>query len=289
MSTVPAVNTYNAYNHWEKIRFSKPFSEFSAEENWFIIKNARRATMRYLPFEAIKESEYKLHFTRPDCLLSSLSRLDMRIGGTVTASTDKISRTDAQRYLQSSFLEEPFSSSVLEGAITTRERARKLIESGQQPQDLSDHMVINNYQAMSFIKQHLDDDLTPEFILECQQIITQGTLDRPEMSGKLRDNDDVFVGDDFGAIFHVPPTFSSLERRLELICEFANSPTQANRPYFHPLVKAIIVHFMIAYDPYFILHQLGVLEKAIENLHFYMERQRQIYDKLESNKEKNGA
>ena len=32
---------------------------------------------------------------------------------------------------------------------------------------------------------------------------------------------------------------------------------------------------------YFILHQLKVLEKAIKNLHSYMERQRRIYDKLE--------
>lgn len=252
MSAIPSVNTHNTYSHWDKIRFSKPFSKFSAQENWYIIKSARRATMRYLPFDAIKPAEHALHFTRPDCLLSLLSGLDRQIGGIVSASSDKISKSDAQRYLQRSFLEEPFSSSVLEGAITTRERARQLIDTGEVPDSLSDRMVVNNYQAMSFIKQHLDDDLTPEFILECQEIITHQTLDRSEMSGKLRDSDNVFVGDDFGNVFHIPPDFKTLSRRLEMICEFANAPVEENHPYFHPLVKAIIIHFMIAYDHPFV-------------------------------------
>lgn len=252
LDAATVINTHSGYLHWEKLRFKDAPLNLSPEEHWYVIKQARRATLRYLPFDPIRTNEHKLHFTRPDCLLSALNRLDIQTGGHIAAPKVQISKQDAHRYLQRSFLEEPFNSSVLEGAVTTRERARILIETGETPNSVSDQMVVNNYYAMSFIKDNLNDDLTPQMIMETQRIITDGTLDRPEMAGQFRDTNDIIVGDDFGNVFHTPPAFDQLPDRLQAICDFANAPTDNSNPFVHPLVKAIILHFMIAYDHPFI-------------------------------------
>lgn len=247
-----AITTHGEYLHWDKLRFKKPVNELSAEENWFLVKMTRLATRKSVAFAPIGGAVSQFYFTQPDCLLALLRKIDLRSGGTVHSAGTPMTKNDAQRYLQRSLLEEPFSSSVLEGAVTTRERAKELIASGKSPSTKDDRMVINNYNAMNFIKSLRDVDLTPDIILELQSIITQGTLDRSEMSGKLRDNNAVVVGDDFGNDYHVPPDYKELEERLQRICNFANVKPSDDEPFLHPILQAIIVHFMLAYDHPFV-------------------------------------
>jgi len=337
--TSQKIETHGDYLHWDKLRFKIPLTDLSKEEYWSAVKHKRNATSKAVPFSPIQPSEEKFHFTRPDCMYSKLRKLDIQTGGSVDSKDLTVSQSDATKYLRRSLLEEPFSSSVLEGAITTRVRARELIETGKPPQTKDDLMVVNNYLAMAFIKQHIHDDLTPDLILECQRIITHGTLDRPDMAGKIRDNNEIVVGDDYGQVFHIPPDFNELENRLEVICKFANATDDEDSPFIHPIVRASILHFMLSYDhpfvdgngrtaralfywsvlkagywmmeyvsissainkaptqyglaflhtetddndlTYFILYQLKVVEKAIQELQGYMERQRSKYKRLET-------
>ena len=105
---------------------------------------------------------------------------------------------------------------------------------------------------MLFMKEKKDEELTPSIILECHRIITEKTLDRPEMAGELRDNDDIFVGDEYGEIFHIPPNHEELEVRLKAICDFANQSELDGSPFIHPIIRAIILHFMLGYDHPFV-------------------------------------
>jgi len=250
--TVQKIETHGDYLHWDKLRFKVPKTILSKEQYWLAVKNKRQATRKILPFLPIKSNEEKLHFTRPDCVYSKLRKLDIQTGGIVGSKNLSVSQSDAVKYLRRSLLEEPFSSSVLEGAVTTRVRARELIESGKPPKTRDDRMVMNNYKAMSFIKQHINEDLTPELIFECQNIITDGTLIRPEMSGRFRDSNDIIVGDDYGQVFHVPPDYNELANRIDAICKFANATNDDEAPFIHPIVRAIILHFMLSYDHPFV-------------------------------------
>jgi Fic family protein len=47
-------------------------------------------------------------------------------------------------------------------------------------------------------------------------------------------------------VFHVPPPAGELEQRLELLCRFANGETPT--VFLHPVVRAITLHFWLAYD-----------------------------------------
>ena len=250
------LNSAGEYRHWDQLRHRPLPEEFpensTLEDFWWVIKVNRNATKKILSFYSKEKNQSLFSFSRPDCLLASLRHIDLKAGGTIVSGKEKIGKQDGQRYLTRSLIEEPFSSSVLEGAATTRQKAQALIEKNELPRTKDEQMVLNNYRAMLFMKEHKNEPLTPSLILECHRIITEKTLERPEMAGVLRDNNEVFVGDNYGEIFHIPPDFSELETRLQNLCDFANQFEGDGTPYIHPVIRAIILHFMLAYDHPFI-------------------------------------
>ena len=251
MNVSSSIESRGEYLHWDKVRFKSKPEKFTFEEYWLAIKMNRNSTRKSLPFMSIKGEEPGFHFTRPDCLLAALRDVDTRAAGMVASGEEAIGRSDGQRYLTRSIIEEPFNSSVLEGAAVTRSRAKAMIEKGEKPRSRDDQMVVNNYRGMMFIKEHITGDLTPELILECHKIITENTLDRPEMAGRLRDSDDVEVADAFtGEVYHIPPKFTELSARLKALCDFANQ-TEGDY-YIHPVTKAIVIHFILAFDHPFV-------------------------------------
>ena len=72
-------------------------------------------------------------------------------------------------------------------------------------------------------------------------------MDNPNAVGKLRISDDIYVGDERDAtIIHVPPKAKELAERLQNICNFANA--EHDSVFLHPVIRAIILHFLLAYD-----------------------------------------
>lgn len=247
-----AMNTSRDYFHWDEFRY-RPLpadTQLSKEDIWLGIKMQRRGNSKTLSFKDCKGEPFWL--TRTDQVLSDLRQIDLRAGGTIDTGGGENNPALARERIKTSLIEEPFSSSVLEGAATTRERAKELIEANLAPITRDDKMVFNNYQAMEFVKDNLSEPLTPELILETHRIITEGTLDRPEMAGKLRDNDLVEVVDNYGEVLHSPPHYGELVERLNAICNFANETEQDSQYFIHPIVRAVILHFQLAYDHPFV-------------------------------------
>lgn len=110
-------------------------------------------------------------------------------------------------------------------------------------------MVVNNYRTMQVIRQDLGRPLSLEMIVEIHRLVTEGTLDNPDDAGRIQTPDEkrVDVGDwtDPTLVYHRPPPAEELPGRLEALVEFANS--QDADPFVHPVVKAIALHFGLAY------------------------------------------
>ena len=72
------------------------------------------------------------------------------------------------------------------------------------------------------------------------------TLKNKNDEGKFRDNNEIVVGDsiDAGKIFHTPPDYKKLQFLIEEFCKFANNDTDE---FIHPIIKGIILHFLIGY------------------------------------------
>lgn len=88
-------------------------------------------------------------------------------------------------------------------------------------------------------------------MFELHRRVTEGTLDNPDAAGRFRrDDENVRVEDIEGTIFHEPPPADELPERLEAMCRFANGD---DPDYFiHPVLRAIILHFWLAYDHPFV-------------------------------------
>ncbi|CAG1770601.1 partial putative protein, partial [uncultured bacterium] len=144
------------------------------------------------------------------------------------------------------------SSSQLEGASTTRNVAKEMLRQQRQPKDHSEQMIYNNYQAMKVIREYRNEELTPALVLYLHEILTKNTLDDATKAGRYRaSSDDIHIvdGSEF-VVLHTPPDANSLPERMQKLCDFANKTDDS--VFIHPVIKAIILHFMIGYDHPFV-------------------------------------
>jgi Fic family protein len=249
------------YLHWDKLRRLKPPRGLSSEEWWLKIKFERRSGLRPLPlldddegspvFSGGKPFVYGL----PDSVLRSLHQIDQRCAGEVAMDEVVTSDTQArERYLVNSLTEEAIRSSQLEGASTSRQTAKELLRSGREPRDRSERMIFNNYRALQYMRNEMGEALAPEGILELNRILTEGTLDDPSAAGRLQTIHEERVGvfdRDGGRLVHRPPHPDSLPERMQALCDFANEDEQS-QPFIHPVIRAILLHFWLAYDHPFV-------------------------------------
>lgn len=237
------------YLHWDKLRHLPAPEGFSSEQWWAGIKTARQKNYQALPLLDKKQKAFV--FCTPDSVQRQLHWLDRHAAGSIQAEDAITNPQMRNTYLIRSLIEEAISSSQLEGASTTRHVAREMIRQQRPPRDKSEQMIFNNYQAMQFIRENQNEILTPSMVFELQRIVTEKTLDNEDMAGRLRESDDEIhvVDNQSQTILHTPPPAHELEERLQQLCGFANSVNdKENGIFLHPVLKAIILHFMLTYD-----------------------------------------
>jgi Fic family protein len=236
------------YVHWDKLRHLDPPAGLSREEWWFLIKWGREQNLRPVPLSDAGGELFS--YSIPDLVFRQLHYVDQRCSGEI-AMPEVVTADDQarQHYLVNSLMEEAIRSSQLEGATTSRRVAKDLLRSGRKPKDRSERMILNNYQGLQFMRD-IGGALTPDAVLELHRILTDGTLENPDAAGRLQrpDEDRVAVFDrDDGRLIHRPPAAEELAGRLRLLCDFANE-TEDSEQFVHPVVRAILLHFWLAYD-----------------------------------------
>lgn len=242
----------NNYLHWDEIRRRAPPDELTTESWWVALKLARNSLYRELPLLNKEGKPFVLAIPEP--VLMHLHHIDQEAGGKILSTTSKniASIEHQQRYLINSLIEEAITSSQLEGAATTRKVAEAMLRQGRKPRDHSERMIFNNYRAMETIRDMKKDAITPESILRLHAILTENTLEDPRDAGRLRQSDDVHVVDNRdGTVIHQPPPHTELADRMKRLCDFANADENVT-PFIHPVVRAILLHFMIGYDHPFV-------------------------------------
>lgn len=235
------------YYHWDKLRYLKtPPHGLTHAEWWLGIKLARRVLHRPLPH--IDKHGDPFVYAEPDVVRRLLHEIDIHGGGEIKSSAQVANPHTRDTYLINSLIEEAITSSQLEGASTTRRIAKDMLREKRKPRNQSERMIFNNYQAMEFIRDNATIELSIPLILELHKILTTGTLDNPAAEGKIRQRDDIIVGDAFDStlVLHEPPRSRELPGRLENICQFANDSNASG--FLHPVLRAILLHFMLAYD-----------------------------------------
>ncbi|MEG1607105.1 MAG: Fic family protein [Mucinivorans sp.] len=236
-SLVDKIN--DKYEYWSDVKYEKLPEGTSAEQLWALVKFSR------ITKKQVVWPKYNISLS----VMSNMQRLchefDMNFGGS-WGSDSLIPQHDRQQYLVSSLMEEAISSSQMEGASTTRQMAKEMLRKELSPRDLSQQMIHNNYQTIRFIVQHKHDSLTPELLLQVHALMTEKTLERQGDAGRMRTTNDIVVEDGIThQIVHTPPEFTDIPEFVESLCEFFNESRA--ELFIHPIVRGIIIHFMIAY------------------------------------------
>lgn len=234
------------YWHWDALRHRTPPDGLDHEGWWLGIKLQRQGQLRPVPL--LDKEGKPFRFLIPDSALEQLHSMDRDVDGLPAPITRPPTR---DQYLVRSLIEEAITSSQLEGAVTTREVAKEMIRSGRPPRDRSEQMILNNYLTMQHITEIKGRNLTPGLVFDLHRLVTEKTLDDPSAAGCLRRGDEKCVLADWeGEVYHEPPPAEQLESRLRAMCEFANGQTPDF--FIHPVVRAIILHFWLAYDHPFV-------------------------------------
>ena len=238
------------YLHWDELRHKTPPAGFSHEDWWFAVKSARYLLYKSLPLR--DKADRPFRFMLADPILSQIHRIDRDASGQIRLEAPVANPETRDTYLVRSLVEEAITSSQLEGASTTRQVAKEMLRQRRRPRDTSERMIYNNFQAMRSISERLRDPLTPEAILDLHRVLTQDTLDDPSAAGRLRHpHERIEVVDHRNnRVLHVPPTTAELSERLALLCRFANAAD--GEPFVHPIIRAILLHFTLAYDHPFV-------------------------------------
>ncbi|MGO9243436.1 MAG: Fic family protein [Verrucomicrobiia bacterium] len=234
------------YSHWERFKYYQMPAGYTAPEVWSYIKLQRILSFKDSP--VTDQSGAPFRYWLPDCLLKKLNEID-RWSGEIIGTERADSLPQKSEYIISSLMEEAIASSQLEGAATTRTVAKAMLREGRKPTDNHERMILNNWRMMQHLLDHRERVLTPDILCDMHRIITEGTLDNPDDAGRIRTRDDVHVyyNDE---IVHTPPPSSELKVRIERLCKFASSDDDT--PWVPPVLKAIMLHFWLAYDHPFV-------------------------------------
>lgn len=237
------------YLHWDKLRRYSPPEGLNHREWWLALKLGRMGSLKPLPLP--DKAGRHFQFAVPELVMEELHQIDLGAGGLVSIPEPITNPQTRDRYLVSSLMEEAITSSQLEGAVTTREVAKEMIRTGRRPRDTSEQMILNNYETMLRIRELKTSPLSPELVFLIHKLVTEKTLDDPNAAGRFRRADEKrVVGDDCGVVYHDPPPAAELPERMAAMCAFANG--EAPGYFVHPAVRAIILHFWLAYDHPFV-------------------------------------
>lgn len=225
------------YLYWDKIKYKS--KNYDPKEVWKAVK-----LERFIKSNTVNFGNYSFKYVITDYMQRALHQFDMHIGGNLSSNIG-IAETDKTKFVISSIIEEAISSSQMEGANTTRKKAKEMIQKQQKPKSKSEQMIMNNFITMKHIVQHKNAEITPESILYIHKLISNKTLNDPEDEGEFRDNDEVYVINHVNSeIVYTPPPKIELDELIKDLCTFCNTETSQ---FIHPIVKGCIVHFMMGW------------------------------------------
>jgi len=234
------VNKINEkYEYWSDIKYKKLPANITPEQLWDYVKYSRMMN------SIIVWKKYNIQFSNTTQMSRLCHQFDMNFGGS-WGSDSLISEKNKEQYLISSLMEEAISSSQIEGASTTKKVAKEMLRKSISPKNISQQMILNNYQTIQFITEHKDTPLSEDLLLHIHKLMTNKTLDNNEDAGKFRTKNNVIVENGIThEVVHTPPSYKDLPEFSKSICDFFNEDN--SQIFIHPVIRGIIIHFMIAY------------------------------------------
>ncbi len=224
------------YLHWEELKHRKlPLNPVIV---WNLMKVSRKLKAKSLEF-----GDWIFKYNLIDEFQEKLHILDKSAAGNLLSSLEAL-QDNRRKYIINSLMEEAIASSQIEGAATTREIAKRMLQENRKPKNKDEKMIVNNYATVKHIVDLKNEAITPEKILEIHRMITNGTLEKTEYEGNFRENNEIAVYSHDGTLLHKPVEYTEVPKLIDKLCDFASSKDEN---FIHPVIKGIIIHFLVGY------------------------------------------
>lgn len=231
------------YYYWDKVKYLKD-KVLKPERIWGFLKTIRLALNKNIRVKSNNSNYYSFNYNINEFLQQKLHYLDFNFGAGLQKE-QLLTDLDKQDYLKNALMEESIFSSMIEGATTTRVKAKDMLRKNKKPKDKSEQMILNNYKTIQYISEHQHEDISIEKLYDIHRLVTENTLEE-ENVGAFRDNNEINVVNELtGEIVHTPPSFEELNDLMKSFCEFFNNNPKED--FIHPIVKGSILHFLIGY------------------------------------------
>lgn len=230
------------YLHWDDFRHKPMPAGVSPEEAWLYLKWARVSNMKPTPIK--DKAGAPFYYWTADPVLKALNEID-RWSGQMIGAADPSPLPEREKYIISQLMDEAIASSQMEGAATTRDKAKEMLRTGRRPESIDEKMILNNWRTIQHLREHAAMKMTPDVLREIHALVTRGTLDNPEEVGQFRKSNDIYVSFREEEV-HTPPRHEELQGRIKAFCDFANQDDEES--WIHPVLKGIMLHFWLAYD-----------------------------------------
>lgn len=252
--------SFPEYIYWNKLKYKKLAKEFSPEKIWAILRFARKIQSTQSVIKAENNKNFTW-FSLPG-LEEFFHQMDLNMGGHLFAGVKEFDEKQRFKFIARGIQEEAIATSQLEGANTTRKLAKQFLLEGRKPKTEAEHMVLNSYKTMQVIeKEYKNKKISLESLFELHAMIVKNTVSSKEQ-GHFRTDKDEIVVRDYKYIYHIPPKVKFLKKEMDRLIKFAND--QLGEPFIHPIIKAIMLHFWLAY-----LHPFTDGNGRLARLFFY--------------------
>ena len=233
------------YLSWVDFK-NKDWATENKEQVWALIRSQRSSNTKIVP---IFDKSGQYYSFNPNTHSQFLHEVDLELGGAMLGVSD-FSEGDKRQIIRRNLIEESIASSKLEGANTSREAARQMLNLGRKPRDKDEQMIVNNHAAMKRIEEEAKNDpMSMELLCDLHRQVTEGTLSNPDLEGTLRQTFDekgnrlkIMPWDEV-TVTYVAPDRQFVDLQLPQLIKFANDQDDAG--WIHPLFKAIMLHFWI--------------------------------------------
>ena len=168
------------------------------------------------------------------------------INKTIEAQCDAVAAVARQSFvfdelseqaMEEATIDEAVWSSVIEGAFTSKAEAARIIRQNKSPTNKSEQMVKNNYQALLYVLEHLEDPITAQTLIDIARMVTRGASDETVEGFRTVP---VYVTGREGIVY-TPPDAAQVPALVDDLLAFITGSE------LHPLLKACIAHFYFVY------------------------------------------
>ena len=216
------------YLHWDQLcEKDIPIQNVSHKQWWQLLKAKRRARRQSLSFA--DQQGRAFYWVFDDRLMKCLSQIDRLFALQLTPSL-----LNAQRH--QIFIQEAISLAQLAGVKVTADAAHELLCSGCPPRNQAEQRLLSYYKVLTALP--FGTELT---LATVQQMVQQLAANNLAIS-----------------------LVSAQQQRLQQVLDFANQKADTFVHFMHPILKAMILHFILVNDEIF-----AELSSSIASLIFY--------------------